>query len=51
MGFNIFIALVLSGVSLYYYVIRKKSQRSIEKFKQTCDKLDYENQSAEVQVI
>ena len=50
MGFNIFLALVLSGVSLYYYVIRKKSQKSIEKFKTVCDKLDYEHQSDEFKV-
>lgn len=50
MGFNIFLAFVLSGVSLYYYVIRKKSQKSIEKFKGVCDQLDYEHQSAELAV-
>lgn len=50
MSFNLFIAFVLSGVSLYYYVIRKKSQKSIEKFKEVCDKLDYDHQSAELEV-
>lgn len=50
MSFNLFIAFVLSGVSLYYYVIRKKSQKSIEKFKEVCDKLDYDNQSSELEV-
>ncbi|KAH9400419.1 hypothetical protein TYRP_001984, partial [Tyrophagus putrescentiae] len=49
LDFNLFIAFVLSGVSLYYYVIRKKSQKSIEKFKEVCDKLDYDHQSAELE--
>lgn len=48
MGLPIVLATIALGVSLYYYVNRKKSLQSIEKFRAVCDQLDYANQSAEV---
>lgn len=47
MGLNLVLAFILSGFTLYYFMIRKKSQKSIEKFAKVCEKLDYEHQSAE----
>lgn len=48
MGLPILLATIALGVSLYYYVNRKKSLQSIEKFRAVCDQLDYASQSAEV---
>lgn len=45
MGLNLFFALTVSVVTIYYYMMRKRSQRSIEKFQHVCEKFDYSSQS------
>ena len=48
---NLLLAFLLAGVTLYYYMMRKRSAKTIEKFAKVCDKLDYDHQSAIQEVL